>query len=262
MKEDKFSFTSLVFFAQRILLQMLLTAHENATLPAVASCLMHTAPSLMCVTVYTQLCLLSLVSLAYTAVFTDQNSCPVGLTHYTQNSTRICSTSISSGGCPSVNFPTFGVPFTNVCGRALGYQYGHTDAFNGGTIDSDYIEGLSVTHGTPRNHIWTFVAGCSKDIGNGCSNCPCASPYPGTAPPPFVRENIFCESGNNGPYESRWYLDDPLWDSQVCDLCYATLHTYYPFVKVLSVLKVYRVGHMHGFRGMCMAGMREGHSCT
>ena len=33
---------------------------------------------------YTQLRLLSLVSLAYTAVSTDQNSCPVGLTYYTQ----------------------------------------------------------------------------------------------------------------------------------------------------------------------------------
>ena len=25
------------------------------------------------------------------------------------------------------------------------------------SIDSEYIEGLSVTHGTPRNHIWIFV---------------------------------------------------------------------------------------------------------
>ena len=29
-------------------------------------------------------------------------------------------------------------------------------------------------------------------------------------------ENVFCESGNTGPYESQWYLDDPLWDSQGC----------------------------------------------
>ena len=41
-------------------------------------------------------------------------------------------------------------------------------------------------------------------------------PYPGTAAPSFVGENFFCESGNSGPYESKWYLDDPLWDSQGC----------------------------------------------
>ena len=26
----------------------------------------------------------------------------------------------------------------------------------------------------------------------------------------------FCESGNTGPHERQWYLDDPLWDSQGC----------------------------------------------
>ena len=146
------------------------------------------------------------------------NSCPVELTYYTQNSTRICSSSIWSGGCTSVKFPTFGISFTKVCGRALGYQYGHIDAFDTGStsIDSYYVEGLSVTHGTPRNHIWSFAAGYSKDNSGG-GNCPCASPYPGLAAPPFVGENFFCESGNTGTWKSQWYLDDPLWDSQGCD---------------------------------------------
>ena len=155
---------------------------------------------------------------AYINMTDAANSCPVGLTYYTQNSTRICSSSISSGGCTSVNFPTFGIPFTKVCGRALGYQYGHTDAFNTGnsSIDSHYVEGLSVTHGTPRNHIWTFAAGGSQDYDPIAFNCPCASPYPGPAAPPFVGEDYFCESGNGGLFEFKWHLDDPLWDSQGC----------------------------------------------
>ena len=153
---------------------------------------------------------------AYINMTDAANSCPVGLTYYTQSSTRICSSSISSRGCTSVNFPTFGVPFNKVCGRALGYQYDHIDAFaNSVTIDSHYVEGLSVTHGTPRNHIWTFAAGNSKDNSHG-GNCPCASPYPGPAAPSFVGENFFCESGNTGNSEAQWYLDDPLWDSQGC----------------------------------------------
>ena len=41
-------------------------------------------------------------------------------------------------------------------------------------------------------------------------------PLLGSAPPSFVGENYFCESGNPGPFETQWYLDDPLWDSQGC----------------------------------------------
>ena len=74
-----------------------------------------------------------------------------------------------------------------------------------------------MTYGSPQNHIWTFAAGPSKDYGYTCCNCPCASPYPGRAAPPFVGENYFCESGNTGAHEyQKWHLDDPLWDSQGC----------------------------------------------
>ena len=73
-----------------------------------------------------------------------------------------------------------------------------------------------MTHGSPRNHIWTFAAGYSKNYSYTYANCPCAAPYPGPAAPPFVGEKYFCASGNIGPYESQWYLDDPLWDSQGC----------------------------------------------
>ena len=69
------------------------------------------------------------------------NYCPVGLNYYTQSSTRFCGTSIYSAGCTSVNFSTYGVPFTKVCGRALGYQYGSTDAFhNSGSSIESYSE--------------------------------------------------------------------------------------------------------------------------
>ena len=153
---------------------------------------------------------------AYINMRDPANSCPRGLITYYQNSTRICSTYTFTSGCTSVNFPTYGVPFTKVCGRALGYQYGHTDGFNLFTsINSYYVEGLSVTHGTPsRNHIWTFAAGESKGSISS-SNCPCAA-HPGRAAHSFVGENYFCESGNAGTVSNRWYLDDPLWDSQGC----------------------------------------------
>ena len=118
--------------------------------------------------------------------------------------------------CISVTFPTHRVPYTKVCGRAQGYQFYATSAFfsyyyrGQAILDSAYVSGLSVTYGSPRNHIWTFAVGQSKDYDYTDANCPCASPYPGPAAPPFVGDNYFCESGNIGGLEDwQWYLDGP-----------------------------------------------------
>ena len=90
----------------------------------------------------------------------------------------------------------------------------HGNGNNGQTLEGAYVDGLSVTMGSPRNHIWTFAAGLSKYISNS-NNCPCAL-YHGYAAPPFVEEEYYCKSGSNGTYSNQRYLDDPLWDSQGC----------------------------------------------
>ena len=163
---------------------------------------------------------------AYIDMTNVSNTCPQGLNYTVESSRRICTRShTGTSGCSSVTFPTHGVPYTKVCGRARGYQFGAIPAFSSynfgdqTTLDSSYVSGLSVTYGSPRNHIWTFAVGRSKHSTysySGCCSCPCAVPYPGPAAPPFVGENYFCESGNTGRYELQWYLDDPLWDSQGC----------------------------------------------
>ena len=139
----------------------------------------------------------------------------------------ICTRSRSeNNGCSSVTFPTHGVPYTKVCGRARGYQFGYTRAFHssryaGQDLNSAYVSGLSVTHGKPgrRKHIWTFAAGYSKNnTGNTSLNCPCGN-HQGPDPPLLVGKNYFCETGNTGKAERRWYTlhtDNPLWDSQGC----------------------------------------------
>ena len=152
----------------------------------------------------------------------ESNACPENLTYAVQSSIRMCRSSLTTAGCTSVTFPAHMIPYTKICGRVHGYQYWSPDAFRAyqfgsqTTIDGYYVDGISVTHGSPRNHIWTFAAGLSKDFNYHCCNCPCAAPYPGPAAPPFVDENYFCESGNTGVVNSQWYLDDPLWDSQGC----------------------------------------------
>ena len=131
----------------------------------------------------------------------------------------------SSGSCPST-FYTTSHQYSRVCGRAIGYQIGSTDAFGGGavgqTIDSYYVYGVSVTHGVPRNHIWTLAAGLSEGgFTTQSANCPCSNPsHPGNAvPPSFVGNHYYCESGN--PTSTfvgrRFYPSDPLWDGQQCE---------------------------------------------
>ena len=151
------------------------------------------------------------------------NSCPPEFTPETQSSIRMCRSSRSGRGCTAfINYPVHGIAYKNICGRALGYQYGTGEAFWGyartghNTTAGHYSDGLLVTRGTARHHVWTFAAGLSKDYNYPTSNCPCAL-YPGLSAPTFVGENYFCESGDIGTYQfSRWYLDDPLWDSQGC----------------------------------------------
>ena len=142
---------------------------------------------------------------AYIDMTNVSNTCPQGLTYPVESSTRMCTRSHThSRFCSSVTFPTHGVPYSKVCGKARGYHFYDTPAFHsynyGGqtTLDSSYVSGLSVTYGSPRNHIWTFAVGRSKDHSYTCCNCPCASPYPGRAAPLFVGEKYFLSQGTLG----------------------------------------------------------------
>ena len=153
----------------------------------------------------------------------ENNTCPQELSYTVESNIRTCVSNIAPG-CTSVTFSSNRVTYTKVCGRARGYQYGRTDSFsayhvNAQSLEGYYVQGLSVTHGTPRNHVWTFAAGVSKDRYPYTNQCPCAQ-YHGTVAPPYVGESYFCESGWEGPSSSesyeQWHLDDPLWDSQGC----------------------------------------------
>ena len=74
---------------------------------------------------------------------------------------------------------------------------------NTGTTSLD-VDGLVVTNGSPRDHIWTFAIGVSKDYNYKYSTCLCAI-YPGQNAPPVVGESYFCESRLNGEWVDQWY---------------------------------------------------------
>ena len=124
-------------------------------------------------------------------------------------------------GCSSAVFNMFGISYSHVCGRVIGYQHQGTGPFHSqnSPIDSYYLSGVSLTHGPPgaRQHIWSFAAGFGEHniYDNGC---PCANLSHSLAyVPSFVRNDFFCESGNPVAYSaSGLYPNDPLWDGQGC----------------------------------------------
>ena len=105
------------------------------------------------------------------------DECPTGWNNSSYNGVSFCRTPSDDGGCYSTFFSTNGVSYQHVCGRVRGYQKSTPNAFRRNTlsIDSYYVDGLSITHGDPRQHIWTYAAGLT-DNGNYVSwNCPCAA---------------------------------------------------------------------------------------
>ena len=175
-------------------------------------------------------------------------TCPSGwqLTGYSE---RTCGRATDGTyTCNSATFPVGGEEYTRICGRIRAYQYASPDAFqnyhNGPatiTIDDAYVDGVSVTHGTPRNHIWTFAAGLSEnDAGFPSNVCPCDASID-IRVPSFVGEDYFCESGLHEPWtgassQYKIYSNDTLWDGEDClpsSTCCSRRNPPY-FVKQLS----------------------------
>ena len=156
---------------------------------------------------------------AYVNMTDPQQQCPSGLTEYTTSGIRACGRSTS---CSGTMFVT-GHQYSKVCGRITAYQQSSTDAFccNRGTIDGAYVDGVSVTYGSPRNHIWTFVSGWSElsHANSNVFNCPCSNSPGTTAPPSFVGNNYFCEAANTDKVyrDNHVYTEDKLWDGEQCD---------------------------------------------
>ena len=139
-------------------------------------------------------------------------------------SKRTCGrVSTQSLACDSVTFPVSGGEYSQVCGRIKAYQYQSTDAFEAyhdgqvTTIDGAYVAGVSLTHGTPRRHIWTFAAGISEAVPTrrDGDQCPCDASFT-IRVPPFVGDDYFCESGVNAGRWGGFHPDDPLWDGENC----------------------------------------------
>ena len=160
---------------------------------------------------------------AYLNMSDPSQQCPTDFQLYDVNGVRACGRQHSLiGTCHSVTYSTNGISYSEVCGRVIGYQVGSTDGVVpqelNPTIDSSYVEGVSITHRSPRQHIWTMMAGL-REVGSSDTlgwECPCNIDITINVPS-FIGDNYFCESGN--PFSSINYDfldDDPLWDGEGC----------------------------------------------
>ena len=150
--------------------------------------------------------------IAYLNMSDPSAQCPDGWREVQSSPIRTCRRQMDTN-INSVNYTSYGIPYSRVCGRIIAYQFGTPNgfgAFNRGlqTLDVAYVDGISVTYGHPRNHIWTFAATTESR-----GTCPCITDR--TAAPSFVNGAHFCEVGINN--DGSTFLDgNPLWDGQGC----------------------------------------------
>ncbi len=151
----------------------------------------------------------------------SSHQCPSGLMERT-DPRRTCVSSVDSDGCSSTVVLGTLNGYTRVCGKIVGYQIGTTNAFANrqqSSISSNYVDGVSLTHGNPRKHIWTFAS--ARDVtanSNPDSKCPCIVGDGTSRPPPFVGTEYFCDTGSNSSTisEEQFFSNNPLWDGEGC----------------------------------------------
>ena len=154
--------------------------------------------------------------------------CPSEWVEFNSDGVRACRRPVTTeGSCSGKNYSSNGQQYSRVCGRVIGYQLSTPDAFTGllggyrnASIDETYIDGISITHGMPRNHIWSYAAS-PEEQNLRYSNflCPCSSVYTGSGPQPFIGDNYYCESGNPGLFNTTYghfFSHDKLWDGRQC----------------------------------------------
>ena len=136
-------------------------------------------------------------------------TCPYGFRIYSSNGTRTCGRPAGGGSCVDTISPTSSLFYSKICGRVIGYQFGSPDGLQGGTINDIYVDGVSVTRGNPRQHIWTFI----NQYNDEQNQCPCSG---GGSNPSFIGNDYTCETALIGGWTQVLYTDDPIWDGHGC----------------------------------------------
>ena len=170
--------------------------------------------------------------LAYLNMNDSTENCPSGFRLYQSGGVRACGRAHNNDySCQSVQFPSNGISYSQVCGRVVGYQFGSPDAVlwlnpknyktdpKHNDINSAYVDGVSITRGSPRQHVWTLMAGLFGSTFTWSERyiCPCSTvSKQGPHVQSFISNNYYCESGAGTSWSKTLYTSDPLWDGKGC----------------------------------------------
>ena len=137
----------------------------------------------------------------------DLNHCPHGLKSMLFDiggTIQTCVVNNDTAGCISIQYSTFDVQYTKVCGKIRAYQVGTPDGFTSVTsnprtmnINDNYLDGISIT--SNQQHVWSFAAG----------DCDCNN-----SPPPFIDGDWAC--GEVEGCQKTTLCTPLLWSSQTC----------------------------------------------
>uniref|UniRef100_A0A1X7SX07 Fibrinogen C-terminal domain-containing protein n=1 Tax=Amphimedon queenslandica TaxID=400682 RepID=A0A1X7SX07_AMPQE len=103
--------------------------------------------------------------IAYLDMNDMSQNCPSGLQQLMTGGIRLCRRENSYGGCRSNVFQTNGISYSQICGKVVGYQKGRPNGVVSinKDINDAYIDGVSITRGSPRQHVWSYIAGLSSN---------------------------------------------------------------------------------------------------
>ena len=154
--------------------------------------------------------------IAFLNITDPSQQCPSAWREYKIGGIRACGRSTASTGSCANEYYFTSHQYSRVCGRVIGYQVASPDAFV--RIHSDQIDfdGVNITRGAKRDHIWSYVAGVGESSTN--FNCPCSTTNSSSSPS-SIGKNYYCESGNprNTFNNNQIFPNDPLWDGQQCE---------------------------------------------
>ena len=158
---------------------------------------------------------------AYINTTQGPGQCPSGLVEHVNSTINqsACGRSIDVG-CSSVTYPAGG-SYTNICGQVRGYQFSSPNAFTGASghsINDAYVDGISVTRGNPRKHVWTYTSYFHEQFTDSnydgclCQQSKSSSSYYSRVFS-FVGQDYYCETAfANGTGTDRIAWENPLWD--------------------------------------------------
>ena len=155
---------------------------------------------------------------AYINTTQGPGQCPLVLVEHVNSTTNqsACGRSIDEG-CSSVTYPTGG-HYTNICGQVRGYQFYSPNAFLGilgKSINDPYVDGISITRGSPQQHVWTYTSWRYEGQANIARYvCPCGRSDPNdySGVPSFVGKDFYCETAFATVDTNRIAWENPLWD--------------------------------------------------